>query len=163
MKKALGTLRNHWQGLQIYLRGGVRLIRPIADADPSLSGSEAIRVLFQTYLTARRPNITITYIRDDTTDADEDPEQEGPAPSHSVAHPMLHYGAIVEDTFYEQLQAARDKHEPHLYNSYATQFREADFMEQMKTVAPMVFAAKSDPRNVGGMADNSDHMNLDDP
>ena len=39
MKKALLTLRNHWQGLQIYLRGGVRLIRPIADADPSLNGS----------------------------------------------------------------------------------------------------------------------------
>ena len=32
----------------------------------------------------------------------------------------------------------------------------------MKDVAPMVFAAKSNPLNAGGMADNSDHMNLDD-
>ena len=115
MKKALLALRNSWQGIQTYLTGGVRLIRPVSDAEPSLHASDAIRVLFQTYLSARRPNITINYLRDDTTDVGEDPEQEGPAPTSSVAHPMLHYGAIVEDDFYEQLQAARDKHEPHLY------------------------------------------------
>lgn len=73
MKKALGSLRNYWQRLQIYLKGGVRLIRPIADVGPSLNGAEAIRVLFQTYLTARRPNIAINYIRDDTADLEEDP------------------------------------------------------------------------------------------
>ena len=149
MKKALLALRNSWQGLQIYLRGGVRLIRPITDAEPSLNASDAIRVLFQTYLSARRPNITITYLRDDATDGEEDPEQEGPAPTHSVAHPMLHYGAIVDDDSYEQLQAVRDKHEPHLYTCSATQFREENFMEHMQTHAPMVFVAKSDVRNAG--------------
>ena len=98
VKKALLTLRNYWQGLQIYLRGGVRLLRPVADVDPSLNESDAIRVLFQTYLTARRPNLTTSYVGDDTTDVDEDPEQEGPAPPHSVAHPTTMAVALVNFT-----------------------------------------------------------------
>jgi len=60
----------------------------------------------------------------------------------------LKYGAIVADDFYEQLAAARTQHDPHLY-ACAVNFREANFKEQMKDVAPMVFAARSNPQNAG--------------
>ena len=149
MKKALGTLRNYWQGMQIYLRGGVRLIRPLVEDAPSRNVSEAIRVLFQSYIVERRPNITISYLRDSTTDGDDDPEEEGHTPTHSVAHPMLKYGAIVADDFYEQLEAVRNQHDPHLY-ACAANLREANFKEQMKDVAPMGFRCKKRPAECGG-------------
>ena len=80
------------------------------------------------WLEGRHSLLQRQYIRDDTTDVDEDPEVEGSAPSHSVAHPMLKYGAIVADDFYEQLEAVRNQHDPHLY-ACAANFREAGFME----------------------------------
>ena len=42
MKKALLALRNSLQGIQIYLVGGVRWIRPVTDADPSLHAADDI-------------------------------------------------------------------------------------------------------------------------
>ena len=103
-------------------------------------------MLLGTYLAEHRTNITVTYLRDATTDGDEDPEEKGPVPVHSVAHPMLKYGAIAAGDFYEQLAAVRAQHDPHLY-ACAANFREANFKEQMKDVAPMVFAARSNPLN----------------
>ena len=56
---------------------------------------------------------------------------------------MLRYGAIVEGDFYDQLRAARQKHEPHLYTCSATQVREENFMDYMESHAPMVSVGKA--------------------
>ena len=102
-KQALQSLRSAWQGVQIYLRGGVRLIRPPVDPNSLRHSCDAIRVLI---IDSGKDAI---YLRDINNDEQDTPDPGGPAPVVSVAHPLLQYGAIVDNNFYSQLRAARAK------------------------------------------------------
>ena len=108
-RSAFGKLRSQWNGVQIYLKGGVRLVSPLYDALTLVP--DAIKIAIAD------SGRTVRYIKD--VAASPPPAEDGaetipPAispgggvPASSVAHSMLQYGAITESTFYEQLRAAR--------------------------------------------------------
>ena len=109
LKSTSAQLRSKWQGVQIYLKGGVRFISPLYD--PLRTVPEAISIAI------RDSERQVKYIKDKpppkpAEDADVEEgapalSPEAPEPAHSVAHAYLKYGAIAEEDFYDKPRAAR--------------------------------------------------------
>ena len=97
-KNAFAKLRSQWNGAQIYLKGGVRLVSPLYDALTPVP--DAIRIAIAD------SGKSVRYIKDVAAPpppAEADAEVSPPAvspdggiPAASVAHSMLKYGAITE-------------------------------------------------------------------
>ena len=100
LKETFAKLRSRWSGVQIYLKGGVRLISPLYD--PLFAVPESIDVAI------RDSERHIKYIKDvppprptDEANAEEGApaiSPDGPVPVASVAHTSLKYGAMLTKT-----------------------------------------------------------------
>ena len=96
LKNKLAALREPWLGVQIYLKGGVRLIRT-----PKLGEiADAIR----------SSGKAIGYFHDGSTSGPPGPRHTTPA--SSVAHAKLAHGCLTDPDFDQQLRAARGSEIP---------------------------------------------------
>ena len=176
IKNSLSALRKPWFRVQVYLKAGIRLLRP-ENAERN-STYAPITTLIQ------QSGQVISYVRDvipksvlsssgDVVVATAKRlllQGKGPLPARSsVAHRLLPYSSIVVPDFHELLRAARNQDSisrgllsPGI-QSQDWDRRRLDVKVFTDKHCPVVFAARRNPYFLGAMADNSDQMTLGDP
>ena len=161
----LALLRRTWFGVQIFLKGGVRLMREAPSPDGRLVGIE--------YHLTQKPKFGIEYIRDSITPSDSPSDASVVA---SCAHRLLTYGCITDDDFYEKLEDARardvvdyDSDGDSVSSCSSWHGSRQEHLDDPRRLhakyltekyCPMVTAARRNPRVCRIMSDCSDNIML---